>query len=105
VSPDPYGSLGESMFTLFRILTGEDWTDLRYNLMAADELGLIQSSPVKITIFHVIWYILSAFLLLNLVLGAILNNYNVIMEENRQKKKKEEMLLRKQEKNNPDNLD
>ena len=30
-SPDPFGTLGEAMFTLFRELTGEDWTDLRYN--------------------------------------------------------------------------
>lgn len=101
VSPDPYGTLGESMFTLFRILTGEDWTDLRYNLMAADEMGLIHSSPVKITMFHVIWYILSAFLLLNLVLGAILNNYNVIMEENREKKKQEEKRAKKLAKKDP----
>lgn len=93
VSPDPYGDLGESMFTLFRILTGEDWTDIRYNLVAASDLGLIDSSPAKITIFHVIWYILSAFLLINLVLGAILNNYNVIMEENRRAKEKKEKEL------------
>jgi len=90
VSPDPYGDLGESMFTLFRILTGEDWTDIRYNLVAASDLGLINSTPAKITIFHVIWYILSAFLLINLVLGAILNNYNIIMEENRRAKEKKE---------------
>ena len=32
-NPDPYGDLGEAFFTLFRILTGEDWTDLRYNLL------------------------------------------------------------------------
>ena len=89
-SPEPYGMLGESMFTLFRTLTGEDWTDLRYNLTKAKEYGLIQVGTPVITAFHVIWFILSAFLLLNLVVGAIVNNYQVIMEETRRKKLEEE---------------
>lgn len=84
-SPDPYGTLAESMFTLFRALTGEDWTDLRYNLIVAHNYGFIHAPEWLITSFHVIWFILSAFLLLNLVVGAIVNNYQVIMEESRRK--------------------
>ena len=91
VSPDPYGTLGESMFTLFRALTGEDWTDLRYNLVRASQLKLIQVPAWIITSFHVIWFILSAFLLLNLVVGAIVNNYQLIMEETKRKKAEEEL--------------
>ena len=91
VSPDPYGTLSESMFTLFRVLTGEDWTDLRYNLVRASELKVISIPPVVITTFHVVWFILSAFLLLNLVVGAIVNNYQVIMEETKQRKAQEEL--------------
>jgi len=83
---DPYGSLSESAFTLFRALTGDDWTDLRYNLIVANQLGLIQTSPMTITLFHVVWFILAAFLLLNLVVGAIVNNYQIIMEESKRKK-------------------
>ena len=83
ISPDPYGTLSESMFSLFRILTGEDWTDLRYNLLIAADLDLINASAWMVTFFHVIWYIISAFLLLNLLVGAILNNYQVIMQESR----------------------
>ncbi len=86
ISPDPYGNLSESMFSLFRVLTGEDWTDIRYNLLVAEELDLIHASAWVVTLFHVLWYILSAFLLLNLLVGAILNNYQVIMEEARSKK-------------------
>ena len=41
-SSDPYGSLDEAMFTLFRTLTGDDWTDLRYNLITAHERGIVQ---------------------------------------------------------------
>ena len=90
-SPDPYGTLSESMFTLFRALSGENWTDLRYNLVKAHEYGLVNVSPIIITSFHVIWFILAAFLLLNLVVGAIVNNYQVIMEESRQKKQQKEL--------------
>jgi len=79
-SEDPYGTLGESFFTLFRLMTGEDWTDLRYNLITASELDVVEVSPTVITIYHVIWFILAAFLLLNLVVGAIINNYQIIME-------------------------
>lgn len=80
-SPDPYGTLHEAMFTLFRALTGEDWTDLRYNLISASECGVISVSPTFITAYHILWFALSAFLLLNLVVGAIVNNYQLAMEE------------------------
>lgn len=85
-SPDPYGTLHEAMFTLFRALTGEDWTDLRYNLTKASEYNVIQVSPTFVTGFHVLWFILSAFLLLNLVVGAIVNNYQLAIEEAENKK-------------------
>lgn len=85
-SPEPYGTLHESMFTLFRVMTGDDWTDIRYNLLKASELKLIHAPAFVITAFHVIWFCLSAFLLLNLVVGAIVNNYQVIMDEMRKKR-------------------
>ena len=53
-SEDPYGTLGESMFTLFRALTGEDWTDLRYNLITASQHGVVKVSPTVITSYHII---------------------------------------------------
>ena len=56
-------------------MTGEDWTDLRYNLVTASEMGVIKTPTVVVTLFHVFWFIIAAFLLLNLVTGAILNNY------------------------------
>lgn len=79
-SPDPFGSIGEAMFTLFRELTGEDWTDVRYNHITAYECGVISTPPAVTTMYHVTWFILSAFLLLNLVVGAIVNNYQVTMD-------------------------
>ncbi|MDE6021952.1 MAG: ion transporter [Muribaculaceae bacterium] len=86
-SPDPYGSIGEGFFTLFRALTGEDWTDLRYNLITAADYKLISVSPSTVTIFHVTWFCLAAFLLLNLVTGAVINNYQVSIEEEEKRRK------------------
>ena len=86
-SPDPYGSLDEAMYTLFRAMTGDDWSDLRYNLSTASKYDVVKVSPAVVTTFHVTWVIISAFLLLNLVVGAILNNYQVVMES--QKKEEE----------------
>ena len=77
-NPDPYGNLGEAFFTLFRILTGEDWTDIRYNLISDADY-----SSLLITAYHVSWVILAAFLLINLVVGAIINNYNEVVSQQR----------------------
>lgn len=78
-SPDPFGTLGEAMFTLFREVTGEDWTDLRYNHITAYEMGIIKTPPVIINTFHILWFVISVFLLLNLVTGAVINNYQMVM--------------------------
>lgn len=85
-SPDPYGSIGEAFFTLFRALTGEDWTDLRYNLVTASDYGIIPVSSSVVTIFHILWFCIAAFLLLNLVTGAVINNYQVSMEKETKKR-------------------
>ncbi|MGB2578692.1 voltage-gated sodium channel [Elusimicrobium simillimum] len=84
ISPDPYGTLHESMFTLFRVTTGEDWTDIRYNLIEASRSGLIHVPATIVTLFHVFWFCISAFLLLNLLVGAVVNNYQIIMNEMRE---------------------
>ena len=86
-SPDPFCDLGEAVFTLFRELTGEDWTDLRYNHITASEYGLINANSAVITTYHVSWFCLAAFLLLNLVTGAVINNYQIAIEEEERKKK------------------
>ena len=88
-SPDPFGDIGEAIFTLFRELTGEDWTDLRYNHITASEYGLIHVNSAVITTYHVSWFCLAAFLLLNLVTGAVINNYQIAIDEEDEKKKDE----------------
>lgn len=66
--PKEYGTLHEAFFSLFRSLTCEDWTDLRY-------AGLAHGNYWIVTTFHVTWIMISTFLLINLVVGAVLNNY------------------------------
>jgi voltage-gated sodium channel len=68
-----YATLHESMFTLFRVLTLEDWTDIRYDGVA---LGYYWKS----TVFHVSWVLVSTFVMLNLIVGAIINNYSEVQE-------------------------
>jgi voltage-gated sodium channel len=71
-----YASLHEAFFTLFRVLTGDNWTDLRY---AAKD----QAWQWKSTAYHVSWIIVSTFLLINLIVGAVLNNYQEVQETER----------------------
>lgn len=88
-SDDPYGTLNEAMFTLLRCMTGEDWTDLRYNLVTASRMNLIPVAPWVVTLYHTIWFIFAAFLLINLVVGAVINNYQIIMEEEKNNVKRQ----------------
>jgi voltage-gated sodium channel len=39
-----------------------------------------------ITAYHVAWFVVATFLLLNLLVGAILNNYQVVMAELKERK-------------------
>ncbi|MGH1334596.1 MAG: ion transporter [Aureispira sp.] len=85
-NPDPYGNLGEAFFTLFRILTGEDWTDLRYNLLTSEHMqgSSPQASGTVVTFYHVSWMVIAAYLLINLVIGAIVNNFQLVLDAQRE---------------------
>lgn len=81
--PMEYGTLHEAFFSLFRSLTCEDWTDLRYN-------GLPHGNYWVVTVFHVTWIMISTFLLINLVVGAVLNNYQEAHTQEIKKKQEAE---------------
>ncbi|MDG2468649.1 MAG: ion transporter [Pirellulaceae bacterium] len=74
---DPFGSVPEAMFSMFRVLTGEDWTDFRYDLL--DTSG--GTNDTIVSLFFLSFFIISAFLLLNIVVGAVVNNYDQVMGE------------------------
>lgn len=66
---DPFGSVFESFFSLFRVTTAEGWTELRYDL-----LNLAWPNWI-VNFYFISWMVLSAFLLLNIIIGAIVTNY------------------------------
>ena len=74
---DPFNSVPEALFSMFRVVTGEDWTDLRYDLMVSRPWWQIAG----VTLFFMSFYVIAAFLLINLVVGAVCNNYDSVMEE------------------------
>jgi len=69
-----FASIHEACFTLFRILTGDDWTQMRYELAQAGH-------PLQIfTAYQVSWILVATFLLVNLIVGAVINNYQKVQE-------------------------
>lgn len=74
---DPFGNVLEAMFSMFRVLTGEDWTDLRYDLL----VGQSEQGQFLITTFFISFYVIAAFLLINLVVGAVCNNYDTVVQD------------------------
>ena len=109
-NPDPYGDVGEAFFTLFRVMTGEDWTDLRYNLLENEyttESRCTDPNNPKtctvpgvpnyvVTIYHVSWMIVAAYLLMNLVVGAIVSNFQLVLDAQKaQAEEREKQLAEK----------
>jgi voltage-gated sodium channel len=84
---DPFGSVGEGFLTLFSITLGYEWWQTRNTLEKSSELQLIESSHSTISSYLFIWYGFAVFLLLNLVVGAVINNYQIIIEEIKEKDK------------------
>ena len=87
---DPFGSVSESMFTLFKVITGDDWSNLRNNLVMASELGIIRAPSWVITFYFTAWFIFGAYLLLNLLVGAILQNYEELYSKVRARNSSEQ---------------
>lgn len=84
---DPFGNIPEAFFSLFRVTTGDAWTDLRYDLMVQESItGLVN-------VYFISWSIIAAFLLLNIITGAILNNYDNEFEAEREIHQDEKLKL------------
>ena len=92
--PVRFGSLHESMLTLFAVSTLEGWTDAMYiQIQGADEFAsagepskAIESSaqPVVAVIFFVTFILLSTMIILNLFIGVIMNGMEEMKMEDRQ---------------------
>ena len=64
ISPDYFGDLGTTLFTLFQTMTGEAWPDIAREVMAAAPLAWI---------FFVIYILISSFAVLNLFIAVIVS--------------------------------
>lgn len=69
-----FSSIHEACFTLFRILTGDDWTQMRY------ELGASGQGVGAFSAYQVSWIVVATFLLVNLIVGAVINNYQKVQD-------------------------
>ncbi|HEY8473097.1 MAG TPA: ion transporter [Natronosporangium sp.] len=63
-SPEYFGDLGQSLWTLFQTLTGEAWPDVADSVMAEYPMAWI---------FFLIFILISSFVVLNLFLAVIVN--------------------------------
>jgi voltage-gated sodium channel len=65
ISPEYFGDLGTTLFTLFQTMTGEAWPDIARGVMAEAPLAWI---------FFVIYILVSSFAVLNLFIAVIVSS-------------------------------
>jgi len=73
-SPDYFGNLGTSLFTLFQAMTGEAWPDIAREVMVAHPWAWV---------FFVLYILVVSFAVLNLFIAVIVNGMEEISEEER----------------------
>lgn len=70
--PFHWGSLGDSLITLFRVLTLEDWTDVMYRAMELYPAAWL---------FFISFVIVAAFIVVNLFIAVVINNLHKAQHE------------------------
>lgn len=63
-----FSTLHEACFSLFQVLTGDDWAALRKSGLSARPFWVVTS-------YYVSWIVISAFVMINLVVGAIVTHF------------------------------
>lgn len=103
--PIHFRNLQSSILTLFRVVTLEDWTDVMYiNMYGSDIYGYSDSdifkwkptpsaSPLGAAVFFVSFVLIGTMIVLNLVIGVIMNSMD---ESNKEMAIQQEMERRKQ---------
>ena len=64
ISPDLFGNLGASLFTLFQVMTVEGWPDIARGVMVRAPYAWI---------FFVIYLLIATFMVLNLFIAVVVN--------------------------------
>ena len=102
--PIHFRNLQTSILSLFRVVTLEDWTDIMYiNMYGSDHYGynandlakwapISSPAPLGAALFFVSFVLIGTMIVLNLVIGVIMNSMD---ESNAEMKIKQELLRRK----------
>jgi voltage-gated sodium channel len=64
IAPDFFGNLGQSLFTLFQIMTVEGWPDIARGVMAQEPYAWL---------FFVTYLLIATFMVLNLFIAVVVN--------------------------------
>lgn len=72
VAPGHFGDLGQSLWTLFQVMTGEAWPDI------ADEV--MERRPMA-WIFFLVYILISSFVVLNLFLAVMVNAMESVRDQ------------------------
>lgn len=73
-APELFGTLGRSLFTMFKVATVENWEDIADQVLPGHPFGWI---------FFVVYLVIVAFVLVNLLIGVIVNAVDVEMSGSR----------------------
>jgi voltage-gated sodium channel len=68
-SPEHFGGLGQSLWTLFQVMTTEGWTDVADDVMAAQPMAWA---------FFLVYLLISTFVVLNLFLAVVVNAMDTV---------------------------
>jgi voltage-gated sodium channel len=71
VSPEHFGHLGVSLFTLFQIMTLEGWPDIARNVMASEPWAWV---------FFAGYILVATYMVLNLVIGVVVSSIQSRMD-------------------------
>lgn len=85
-APEYFGDLGDSLFTLFQVMTGEAWSDIARQVM--------EQQPIA-WIFFVGYLIVTSFTVLNLFIAVAVSAMETQMSEERTERNLEEIAAAK----------
>lgn len=71
ITPDHFGDLGRSLWTLFQVMTGESWPDIAADVMAERPMAWL---------FFLTYILVSTFVVLNLFLAVVVSAMESVKE-------------------------
>ncbi|CEP08594.1 hypothetical protein [Parasitella parasitica] len=75
-------SVYNSFVSLYQLFSGEDWTTVLYNVM---EAGSKNNNAVIYALFLVFWFAFSNFVLVNLFIAVLMENFEIAEEDKRKR--------------------